>query len=65
MWRNTEEMAHYIAEGFDRVGVMAHGAATASVLLAGKVFIVTGSDIDIEGTPWNNPSFYLHILALG
>ena len=24
MWRNTEEMAHYIAEGFDRVGVMAH-----------------------------------------
>ena len=24
MWRSTEEMAHYIAEGFDRAGVMAH-----------------------------------------
>jgi flavorubredoxin len=24
MWRSTEEMARYIAEGFDRAGVMAH-----------------------------------------
>lgn len=24
MWHSTEEMAHYIAEGFDRAGVMAH-----------------------------------------
>ncbi len=24
MWHSTEEMAHYIAEGFDRTGIMAH-----------------------------------------